>query len=159
MTTREIAQALPDISQASVYRHIAVLAEAGILYVAEEKPARALTERVYALDETKAYIEPDERGGMTQDDYLRYFFQFIEGLRQTYRRYAAGAGADTDPNRDGVSFYGEVLHLTPEEMDELRKEMRAVTRRFQDNAPRPDRRRFYIGRLTLPDDGATGAES
>lgn len=150
MTTREIAHELPDISQASLYRHVAILAEAGVLYVAEEKPVRALTERVYALNEAMAYIQRDERAQITPGGFLRYFLQFLENLRESYRRYAAGANAD--PNHDGVFFYGEVLCLTQEELDTMRKEMHAATQPHRNNAPRADRRRYYIGRLALPYD-------
>lgn len=152
MTTRQIAQAMPDVSQASVYRHIALLAEAGILRVAEEIPVRGLIERVYALDEEAALVRHHEISGATSDDYLRYFQHFMDDLMQSYRLYSAGENAD--PKRDGVAFWGEILYLTRQERDEAVEELRAVTRKYQDRTPQPDRLRYYIGRVFVPESGS-----
>ncbi len=154
MTTRQIAHALPDISQASVYRHVAVLAEAGVLQVVEEIPIRGVIERVYAFDEDAALVRPDEMTTAAPDDYLRYFQMFVDDLMQIYRRYAGQENAH--PNRDGVAFWGEILHLTREERREVGEELRSVTRKRRDNEPRPDRLRYYIGRVFIPDSSEDG---
>lgn len=152
MTTRQIAQAMPDVSQASVYRHVSLLASAGILRVVEEIPVRGLIERVYALDEEAALVRHHEISGATSDDYLRYFQHFVDDLMQSYRLYSDQENAD--PKRDGVAFWGEILYLTRQERDQAVEELRAVTRKYQDRTPQPDRLRYYIGRVFVPESGS-----
>src|SRR3954469_15482471 len=49
LTTAELRDELPDIPPASLYRHIALLADAGVLAVASERRVRGATERTYIL--------------------------------------------------------------------------------------------------------------
>jgi DNA-binding transcriptional ArsR family regulator len=53
-TARQIAAALPDVAQATLYRHINALAEGGILRIVEERPVRGMVEKVYALADKRA---------------------------------------------------------------------------------------------------------
>ena len=49
-TTSEVCRRLPDVSQATVYRHVALLAEAEVLVVVDEQVVRGAVERHYRLD-------------------------------------------------------------------------------------------------------------
>ena len=48
-SARQIAQVMPDVAQATLYRHINALAEGNILQIVEERPVRGTVEKVYAL--------------------------------------------------------------------------------------------------------------
>src|SRR5258708_12373736 len=49
LTAQELAALVPDIPRASLYRHLNLLVDAGVLAVVEERPVRAIQERVYSL--------------------------------------------------------------------------------------------------------------
>ena len=49
---------LPDIPQATLYRHIAVLADAEVLEVADERRVRGAVERSYRLRRENAVLDP-----------------------------------------------------------------------------------------------------
>ena len=149
MTTRQIARALPDISQASVYRHVTLLASAGLLKVVREVPNRGMVERVYAFVVEEAMLQADHLPDAAPKDFLRYFKSFSDAVVGQYRRYCSQPNAD--PLRDGVAFWGEVLYLTPKERDEVLTALQAATQKFKANDPTPARERFYISRIFIPD--------
>ena len=149
MTTRQIARALPDVSQASVYRHVTMLTEFGLLKVVREIPARGMVERVYAFELADGYLQATDLENATPEDFLRYFKNFSEGIVGLFRRYSNHPNAS--PQKDGVSFKGEILYLTPQEREQVFTALYEATKQFRDNGPAPDRTRFYISRILIPD--------
>src|SRR5687768_15745956 len=69
----ELAVELDDVPTASLYRHIKTLADAGVLAVVEERPARGTPQRVYTLVEGAGSISPTDLAQATTEDHLRYF--------------------------------------------------------------------------------------
>src|SRR6185312_13615775 len=49
VTTAQLCARMPDVSQATVYRHVGLLTDAGILEVAGEQRVRGFVERSYRL--------------------------------------------------------------------------------------------------------------
>ncbi len=151
LTTRQIAAELPDISQASVYRHARLLADAGLLRVVREVPVRGLMERVYAFELEAAYLLADEMAAQTPADFLRYFQVFVNALLDQYRLYSNRP--DADPLADGVSFRGTVQYLTKPERDALVAELQEVLQKRSNNGPAEGRLRYHISRILIPDKG------
>lgn len=58
LTTAQLRDRLPDIPAATMYRHIAVLADAGVLEVVDEKRVRGTVERSYRVRKEQAVIDP-----------------------------------------------------------------------------------------------------
>ncbi len=56
LTTAELSALLPDVSKAMVYRHVDLLASAGILEVAQERRIRGAVERLYRLRPDRATV-------------------------------------------------------------------------------------------------------
>ena len=53
-TVKEMRKALPDIPSASLYRHVKILLDNGILTVVEENRIRGTVESVYKLNKKTA---------------------------------------------------------------------------------------------------------
>ena len=49
MTTKELSAALPDIPQATLYRHLNRMLTDGLIEVVEENKIRGVTEKVYGI--------------------------------------------------------------------------------------------------------------
>ncbi len=148
LTTRQIARELPDISQASVYRHARLLADAGLLRVVRELPVRGLVERVYAFDPNSTNLRISEMNSHPAD-FLRFFQIFVGALLDQYRLYSNHP--DADPARDGVAFWGEVLYLTPQEHDAAIAVLREATKPWEVGEPSEGRLRFHVSRILIPD--------
>lgn len=147
-TTAQLRERLPDIAPATMYRHVAALAAAGVLEVVEERQVRGTVERTYRVHWDRAEI--DGRAAMTPDDHRRAFTAFTGGLLADFDRYLTGEPAD--PAADGVTYRQAALWLTDEEMAELIDELRtAITARRTNH--QDGRTRRMISVVAMPADG------
>ena len=147
-TTAELRERLPDIPHATMYRHVAALASAGVLEVLDEKRVRGTVERRYRLSWPHAEIGPADRAAMTAEDHRKTFTAFVGGLLADFDQYLTRDPAD--PTADGVSYQQAALWLTDAEMAELSTAIReAVTARLGQD-PGPGRTRRMISLVTMP---------
>ncbi|MEE3919206.1 helix-turn-helix domain-containing protein [Micromonospora sp. BRA006-A] len=58
VTTHDLVELLPDVPQATLYRHLATLVKTGMLDVVQEREVRGAVERVYALPAHGAALDP-----------------------------------------------------------------------------------------------------
>ncbi|MBC7806726.1 MAG: helix-turn-helix domain-containing protein [Akkermansiaceae bacterium] len=151
LTTRQIAEALPDISRASVYRHVHALHEGGLIYVTKELLNRATVEKVYTPVTGRATLVPEPE--RTPDDYLRYFGVFTQSFVDQFRVYVKQPGAR--PIEDGVSHWDEAVFLSSAERDALVAEIQAAVSRHKRNQPSPERVRFHVARILIPESPRT----
>ncbi len=147
-TTAQLRERLPDIPPATMYRHVAALAAAGVLEVLDEKRIRGTVERTYRVCWHRAEIDPADRATMTTDDHRRTFTAFIGGLLADFDEYLAHEPAD--PTADGVTYQQAALWLTDTEMAELQAEIRAAVTTRMDRDPNQDRTRRMISFVTMP---------
>ena len=150
LTTAQLRERLPDIAPATMYRHIAVLAEAGVLEVVEEKRIRGTVERSYRVRKEEAVVDPAARAAMTRDDHRRAYTTFAASLMGDFDRYLAHA--DADPVADGVVYRQAAVWLTEEEFAAMVEEIEnaVVSRMGHDRAA--DRVRRVVSLVVVPDE-------
>lgn len=151
LTTKQLAAELPDVPPGSIYRHVARLAEAGVLQVVAERRVRATTERTYTLRLYAAQIQPDEIAAMTPDEHVNAFLAYVAGLLGDFDRYIATG--PRDHIKDGAGYQVAAMWLTDTELTDYLRELAAITQPRLANAPRQDRRRrmFYTTLLPAPE--------
>src|SRR5688572_22230357 len=76
LTTADLHAELPDVPVATLYRHVGVLADAGVLTVVGERKVRGAAERSYRLDLAAASLGPADAAAMTAEDHRRAFTTF-----------------------------------------------------------------------------------
>ena len=154
LTTGELHAELNDVPAATLYRHVAVLADAGVLEVAAERRVRGSTERSYRLATEAASLGPEEVAGMSREQHRRAFGTFVAALLADFDRWVDADGADShrrpDLLRDGVGYRLLALWLDDEEFDGLVADLRRVMGERLENRPRPGRRRRVLGTVFLP---------
>ena len=150
MTSGELAAVLPDVPKATLYRHIATLAGAGVLAVAEERSVRGASERVYVLAEGAGVVSPDALAAMTPEEHLRAFTVFVGGLLADFSRYLERG--DPDLVADGVGYRQVPLWLTHQELAELGGRLGAALAPVAGNGPAPGRRRRVLSTVMVPAD-------
>jgi DNA-binding transcriptional ArsR family regulator len=155
LTAKELATALPDVAQATLYRHINTLAEGGILVIVEENPVRGTIERVYTLAQSGANLTPDDLAAMSKDDHLRLFTAFVTKLLNDFAAYL-DANEQVDVAADGVSYRQAPLYLSDEELANLMQQAGALLLPYIDNQPAPQRRRRLLTTIIMPDDSVPG---
>ena len=155
LTTAELRAELPDVSPASLYRHVAMLVEAGVLSVAAERRVRGAVERTYVLRVAAATINLEEVERMSREDHRQAFMAFVAGLLGDFDRYLARDNIDV--LRDGVGYRIAGLWLDEAENAELVRELTRVIQPCLANGPGPGRMRRILGTVMLPGEDAPAA--
>ena len=148
LTTRQLAAELPDVPAASIYRHVARLAEAGVLNVVSERRVRGIIERTYTLRIYAAQLQPGEIAAMSPAEHASAFLAYVAGLLGDFDRYLATE--PDDPVRDGAGYRVAGLWLTDAELADYRRDLVAITQPRLANAPGQDRRRRILYTIMLP---------
>lgn len=150
LTTAELHELLPDVPTASLYRHVAVLADAGLLEVAAERRVRGAAERSYRLVVEAARVAPADAATMTAEEHGRAFTAFVASLLADFGRWLDRG--DVDAGRDGVGYSQAALWLDDEEFAEFLAEVRELVGRRMANQPEGERRRRLLSTVLLPGD-------
>jgi DNA-binding transcriptional ArsR family regulator len=155
LTTSQLASRLPDIPQATMYRHVARLAAAGVLEVVTERRVRGAVERTYELRPAQARLSPREAAAMSLEEHSQAFLAFTAGLLADFDRYLAG-----QPKRgqDGATYQIAGMWLTDAELGAFAREIVAASAPRIANQPAPGRRRQLLYTILLPADEAGPAE-
>ena len=143
-------------AQASSTRHVARLAQAGVLDAVAECRVRGAVERTYALRPSDARIRPEEAAAMTSDEHEQAFLAYVAGLLADFDRYLSGA---PDPGRDGASYQVAGMWLTDEEFADFARAIAALAAPRLANPPAPGRRRRLLYTVVLPTPGEPSSDS
>jgi hypothetical protein len=155
LTTADLRAELPDVPVATLYRHVAVLADAGVLAVVGERKVRGAAERTYRLDLAAASLGPGDAAAMTADDHRRAFTTFAAALMADFDRYVTGAapdGGSPDLAADRVGYRQAAVWVTDEEFDAMAADLAEVVNARTVNRPDGARRRRLVTTVHLPAD-------
>jgi len=155
LTTGDLHAELPDVPVATLYRHVAVLADGGVLEVVGERKVRGAAERSYRLVLTAASVGAEDAATMTVEQHRRAFTAFAAALISDFDRYlgrAASGGRSPDLAADRVGYRHVGLWLTDEEFDEMAGELAAVLGQRMAHRPGGGRRRRTVTTVHLPAD-------
>ena len=118
-TGKELKKALPDVPNASLYRHIKILADHSILMVVEENRIRGTVESVYKLNKDALAVE-DESGNAVQMSLLSICASFA-------RYFARG---HVDPRKDMLLLTNCTLLLTDGEFSSFLSEINEIALKY-----------------------------
>ena len=151
LTSRQLAAALPDIPQATLYRHIKTLHDGGIFRTVAESMVNGALERTYAVATGQARLTPEELAGMSSDEHKTAFNLFIAALSEQFARYIDQA----DLNKliaDGLSYNSATIYLSEGERQAFQAEIIAVIGKFTHLGPAADRKRYNLTSIVIPDE-------
>lgn len=149
LTVSDLMEYLPDIPQATVYRHLKKLYEAKIIKVTKETKIRGAMERVYTLAEDGASLSKEEMKKATKDEHFNMFLTFVSYLLGDYSRYLDQDQFDVF--QDGVSFRKASVHLSQEEQKQLITEIGEVLAKYIHNKPAKHRREYHLSTIFIPE--------
>jgi len=135
--TAELCARLPDIPKTTLYRHIGLLADGGILEIVDEQRVRGAVERYYRLHPARGTIDAEAGATMSLEDHRHAFAAAMGVLLAEFNAYLDHPGAA--PVTDSVGYRQGILWLTPIELTEMIDEMRAVLATRVGNGPAPGR--------------------
>lgn len=147
LTTSQLADELDDVPAGSLYRHVALLAKAGVLQVVAERRVRGTVERTYTLRLTAAQVGLGDVAAMTSVEHAQAFMAFVAGLLADFDRYLAGGKPDLA--RDGVGYRMNAMWLTEAEFADFLRDLVTVVQPRLGNAPAKGRRRRIMATVML----------
>jgi DNA-binding transcriptional ArsR family regulator len=148
LSARQLCALLPDVPQATLYRHFQKLTQAEILVVVEERPIRGTVEKFYLLQEQHAEIPSAELATLSRDDHQRYFTTFIATLLTDFEHYLQQG--DIDLERDGVGYRQIALYLSKTELTQLTQAVNQALKPFLAQKPSKRRKRMLLSSILMP---------
>jgi DNA-binding transcriptional ArsR family regulator len=151
MTAKEIADALPDIPQTTLYRHINVLIEGGLLEVVEEIPQRGTVERVLGF-KVQPTLQPQDLLGLSKEQLKETFTMVIYTLLNealnSLNQFPEGKPIDIIGS--GFHFSECQLNLTDEEYHQLNQKIMGLMMEAGNNKPTQERKRRIFSYMFIP---------
>jgi hypothetical protein len=149
LTAQQIVAALPEESQASLYRHINRLCEAGILSVVDGVSPRGTAEKSYKVQEQAADLSESDTACVPYEDLLSYFTNFVAVLMSQGRTYLQKRALD---GRSGGLWETEALYLSDEEFEYFLAALKGIQGLALSNLPGSGRRRRLLFTAIIPDE-------
>ena len=161
----QLAEELVNVPQATLYRHLNKLVEAGILLVVEERPVRGTVEKVYGLNLQAMRSDSYALLNGSREEMLELFTHFILARIHDFGVYLQREKINLV--EDKVSFGQAPFYLSDAEFMEFAGEIGQVFMKRLNNKPAPGRK-FYTWTTVVmpgpdenpaaPGEDATGAE-
>ena len=120
-TVKEIRKAIPDVSAASLYRHIKLMTERSILQIVGENRIRGTVESIYQLNKSALELD-DPEGAAVQ--------LMLLNISAAFANYFSGGQAD--PRKDLLLLSTCTLKLTDEAFLRFLSEVRQLALRYMD---------------------------
>jgi DNA-binding transcriptional ArsR family regulator len=147
-TRSEMGRRLPDVSKASLYRHIAMMVEGELLEVESEEFVHGTLERHYRLLKVRAVIDPAAAAAMTNDDHRRGFAAATASLLAEFNSYLDRP--ESNPTSDSVSYRQLPLWLTNVERAALMNDISAAIEAHAAHEQTAERQRHLLSTVFFP---------
>jgi len=148
-TTRELADRMPDVSQATLYRNISALVDAGVLQVVSERRIRGGVERTFRVADGAGLLDSADAAAMSPDEHRRGFAIFAGALIGAFSRYLDRP--DARPGEDPVGYRQVALWLNDDEVRKMTTALSSALAPFLENPEAPDRQRILLSTIVMPD--------
>lgn len=145
-TTAHLQELLPDVSQATLYRHIAVLVDAGVLAVASERRVRGAVERTYTLGDRMAHVDQAELATLSDEQIRAAFLAFVgEVLRSFESSLSLG-----EVTRSHLGFGTGALYVDEEDLARIQQGFNDLIAPYLEADA--DKQRVMLSTVLLPSD-------
>lgn len=152
LTPKELHALLSDVSAATIYRHLALLEEGGLIEVANERPVRGVVERTYRLSSDRPAVSASEVAAASADDHRRTFGIAMTTLLAEFGAYLDRPGSS--PADDLATYQQMALWMSRPELEEFLTDLSAMLRRLRDVPPAPGRDRYLFSPVLFPTERA-----
>lgn len=147
LTTKTLADKLPDVASATLYRHVSALVDGGVLEVVSERRLRGSVERSLRLRNEAASVDSDVDDVALRGGFLAY----LASLASAFDDYMSMPGGDLQA--DLVGFRQAAVFATDDEwkaaLDAINAAVAPLVTRHE--SP-PEARRRILATVSLPVD-------
>jgi DNA-binding transcriptional ArsR family regulator len=149
LTPRQLSAFLEDVPLTTLYRHINLLLEAGLLEVVAERRVHGTVERVFAVVEAATYLSEEDRAALTAEEITGLVGALSGAVQEVFHRYVRHA--PLPPPKGDVSFLVRSLCLTEEQYQALRQYLLELMHSAGEQATGGSEPRRMIAFFSAPD--------
>lgn len=120
-TTKQIADAMPDVPQPTLYRHIGAMLKDELLLVKEERRVRGSMERLLTINTEALNAQSEDHIGAAAG-------QFLMDIYADFQKYAANS--DCDPMRDMLMLRTCSMMLTDKQYAAFLSELGEIIEKY-----------------------------
>ncbi|WP_341995856.1 helix-turn-helix domain-containing protein [Microbacterium sp. LWH7-1.2] len=147
LTTAQLRALLPDVTQATLYRHVATLVDADILTIVEERRVRGAVERTLALGNRMAHVDHGELRAMSDAQLRSAMLAFLGSVAADFDRFLDG---DDSGLRDFVGFGRVPLYVGAADLAAIQSALSELLGPYLSDRG-GDRRRVSFATLLVPE--------
>ena len=141
-TPGELKASLTDVPQASLYRHLRCLADAGMVSVISKKSVRGALEKTYAISEKPPEVPTENT------DIGNVINLALVGLQASFAGYFADE--KSDPMRDMLTLCTSTLMLSDSEFEKLLRSIGELVNGCLDSEPDDKRKPRHLTIISSP---------
>ncbi|MGA9288194.1 MAG: helix-turn-helix domain-containing protein [Anaerobacillus sp.] len=156
LTVQEIGKQLHEVPQASLYRHLKQLLDAGIIAIVEENKIRGAMEKVYALTDGAESIDDDDFLNGSKEEHMDYFMRFLMTVLADFENYVDQENFNMV--EDGVGYRQAVYYASDDEFKNFLNEMRGAMKKVIGNEPSEIRRKRTLSTIMTTEHYPTESE-
>ncbi|MEE2060747.1 helix-turn-helix domain-containing protein [Rhodococcus artemisiae] len=145
LTTAELRKELPDITQATLYRHVSALIDAEIVTVVDERRVRGTIERTLALGERMAHVGQDDLDAVSDAELRNAFVSFLGVLGEEFDKFIDSGDRNL---RNYLGFGASPVYVTTDDLAEIQEKFSALLAPYQ--AEKDDAIRITFGTTLIP---------
>ncbi|MFE6797627.1 helix-turn-helix domain-containing protein [Paenibacillus chitinolyticus] len=129
LTSLEMVKIIKDVPQATLYRHIQVMLDAGIIRVLKEKKVKSVVEKYYVLNELEAKLNMEEWKKASHEKKLDYVSYYQLSLMTQYQSYLKKI-EEQNSREDGATFSLVELKLDEEQFNRFQHELNELMTKY-----------------------------
>lgn len=152
LTTAEIGQILEDVPNSSIYRHLKLLLDGGMIEVTETRLIKGIQEKTYRLMRP-AVLDQGDIAAWNADDHLHYFTTYVLTLISDFERYTRHTEEKEgyiDMLSDRVGYREVEIWASKQELDRAIGEMSKAVQPLLDSKAGGNRRRYKLSTILHP---------
>ncbi|WP_273124769.1 helix-turn-helix domain-containing protein [Metabacillus sp. HB246100] len=152
LNVQQLSLKLPDVPQATLYRHLNKLLEAEIIKIVKENQIRGTVEKFYSLVDQQV-INQDDLHKLSRDEHLQLFLTFMTHLLAKYESYLNQE--EIDLFKDGVVYREAIAYLSDDEFNEFVEDLSIIMKKVMDKKPSNERKARHIANIVIPESKGT----
>ncbi|WMT39370.1 helix-turn-helix domain-containing protein [Paenibacillus sp. D2_2] len=149
LTIAQLTEALGDVPQATLYRHVNLLLKAELIEVADTKKVKGTEERLFLAREDNLKIPEHEIETTSIEDHIRYFSVFHSNLLQLATTYLSNTPPDKY-KEEGFGYWSTPIHVSDGEFVELFQSINQCLEKVLDNQPSAERKTRIFAGMFIP---------
>lgn len=157
LTTRQVHQLMPEVSQASLYRAVSQLVAGGMIEVVGEERRGGALERTYRVVLGHAPLSDEELGSTSPGEVLGVVETLSDMVVTAAGRYLAEAGDAWEPSQ--LTLRHTPVWLTDEDRVRLHEDVLALMTTYGGKQRSPDARLYSVNIAIVPEPARTTHDS